>query len=91
MVGEPQAADAEAEIDARWNEIQARVGEPLRQRYRAAQALLLASRSERTPAEAVVAPDSPLFGETPPSSPRSPTTSPRWISPGWRGAMPTTP
>lgn len=57
LVRQPQAADAEAEIDARWNEIQARVGEPLRQRYRAAQALLLASRSERTPAEAVVAPD----------------------------------
>lgn len=57
LVREPQAADAEAEIDARWNEIQARVGEPLRQRYRAAQALLLASRSERTPAEAVIAPD----------------------------------
>jgi hypothetical protein len=49
LVREPQAADAETEIDARWNEIQARVGEPLQQRYRAAQALLLASRSERTP------------------------------------------
>ncbi|MFC4821844.1 DUF349 domain-containing protein [Dokdonella ginsengisoli] len=49
LVREPQAPDAEAEIDARWDEIQVRIAEPLRQRYRTAHALLLASRSERPP------------------------------------------
>jgi hypothetical protein len=54
LVREPRAADAETEIDARWNEIQARIAEPLRQRYRTAHALLLASRTERPPAVEVV-------------------------------------
>ncbi len=55
LVREPQAPDAEAEIDARWDEIQARIAEPLRQRYRTAHALLLASRSERLPVADVAA------------------------------------
>lgn len=55
LVREPQGAAAEAEIDARWSEIEARVAEPLRQRYRTAQGLLLASRSERPPPAEVAA------------------------------------
>lgn len=55
LVREPQAPDAEAEIDARWDEIQVRIAEPLRQRYRTAHALLQASRSERLPVADVAA------------------------------------
>lgn len=53
LVREPQPAAIEAEITARWNEIETRIGEPLRRRYETARGLLVASRSERplVPAE----------------------------------------
>lgn len=76
LVREPQAAAAEAEIEERWNEIEARVAEPLRQRYRTARGLLLASRSERpapaSPAVAGAAAAEPVVDAVPVDAPSGP-------------------
>jgi len=47
LVRQPQGADVESEIDAQWTVIEARAGDQLRTRYRAAQKLLAASREAR--------------------------------------------
>ncbi|NCT66244.1 MAG: DUF349 domain-containing protein [Rhodanobacteraceae bacterium] len=55
LLREPAHADAEAEIAARWGEIEARLSEPLRARYATAQRLLVASREPpAAPAEPVI-------------------------------------
>ncbi len=50
LVREPQAADAAAAIDAQWTIIEARAGEALRARYRAARTLLTTAREAPAPA-----------------------------------------
>jgi hypothetical protein len=63
LVREPDA-DAVAQIDRQWSTIEARASERLRARYRAAHALLSASRERRAdPVETVIAEGPPEAGE----------------------------
>ncbi len=89
----PQSAEALAEIDAQWAAIEARAGDSLRSRYRAAHALLAESRVARTAPEAAapVEPKAEIAEATPTAEPApdSPPAATEPASPSADEATPT--
>ena len=76
MVRMPEGTAAEAEIDAQWASVDAQAGDQLRARYRAARALLVASREPSARRELPPEDVAPVLAETVVDSPATAEVEP---------------